>query len=123
MRLQLFQTLSRDATSCACACQSSALPDPCCRPCPAAQNAMSFEMTPYLLGAKGPAQCIHFTSQPMKVHLVPRAGGPPQVRGGLTAAAWKTHQWVCVPMQAVSTWHPARGVARGMLPAPVCIQQ
>lgn len=53
---------------------------PCHNPALAAQNAMSFEMTPYLLGAKGPAQCIHFTSQPMKVHLVPRAGGPPQVR-------------------------------------------
>jgi hypothetical protein len=45
-----------------------------------AQNAMSFDMGPYLLGRKGPAQCIHFTRQPMKVHLVPRAGGAPQVR-------------------------------------------
>ena len=36
-------------------------------------------MGPYLFGHKGPAQCIHFTEQPMKVHLVPRTGGPSQV--------------------------------------------
>ena len=45
--------------------------------CP--QNALAFDMGPYLFGHKGPAQCIHFTQQPMKVHVVPRAGGTPKV--------------------------------------------
>lgn len=37
-------------------------------------------MPPYLLGFKGPAQCIEFEQKPMKVHVVPRSGAaPPQV--------------------------------------------
>ena len=28
----------------------------------------------YLLGLKGPAQCVNFEDGPMKVHLVPRNG-------------------------------------------------
>ena len=31
---------------------------------------MSFAMAPYLLGFKGPAQCIEFEPKPMKVHVV-----------------------------------------------------
>ena len=36
-------------------------------------------MAPYLLGFKGPAQCIEFEQKPMKVHVVPRSGAKPQV--------------------------------------------
>ena len=36
-------------------------------------------MAPYLFGFKGPAQCIEFEQKPMKVHMVPRSGGAPQV--------------------------------------------
>ena len=36
-------------------------------------------MAPYLLGFKGPAQCIEFEPKPMKVHVVPRSGAEPQV--------------------------------------------
>ena len=36
-------------------------------------------MAPYLLGFKGPAQCIEFEQKPMKVHVVPRSGAAPQV--------------------------------------------
>ena len=36
-------------------------------------------MAPYLLGFKGPAQCIEFEQKPMKVHMVPRSGASPQV--------------------------------------------
>ena len=43
------------------------------------QHALSFAMGPYLLGFKGPAQCIEFEQKPMKVHVVPRSGGKPQV--------------------------------------------
>ena len=47
------------------------------------QHALSFDMPPYLLGFKGPAQCIEFEQKPMKVHLVPRSGAaPPQVSPG-----------------------------------------
>jgi hypothetical protein len=38
------------------------------------QNDMDFDMLPYLGGMKGPAQCIKFTTTPMKVHIVPRSG-------------------------------------------------
>ena len=31
----------------------------------------------YLLGLRGPAQCVNFDDGPMKVHLVPRDGGKP----------------------------------------------
>lgn len=43
------------------------------------QHALSFDMGPYLFGFKGPAQCIEFEQKPMKVHMVPRSGGAPQV--------------------------------------------
>lgn len=33
----------------------------------------------YLLGLRGPAQCVNFDDGPMKVHLVPRNGGKPMV--------------------------------------------
>ena len=36
-------------------------------------------MAPYLLGFKGPAQCIEFEPKPMKVHVVPRSGAEPKV--------------------------------------------
>lgn len=41
------------------------------------QNDMDFDMLPYLGGLKGPAQCIKFSTNPMKVHVIPRDG-----RGG-----------------------------------------
>ncbi|KAL3146000.1 hypothetical protein ABBQ38_015360 [Trebouxia sp. C0009 RCD-2024] len=43
------------------------------------QNDMSFKMGQYLLGLRGPAQCVNFDEGPMKVHLVPRHGGKPMV--------------------------------------------
>ncbi len=39
------------------------------------QNDLNFNMLAYLLGLKGPAQCISFGTNPMKVHVVPRNGG------------------------------------------------
>ena len=33
----------------------------------------------YLLGLKGPAQCVNFDDGPMKIHLIPRKGGKPIV--------------------------------------------
>ena len=33
----------------------------------------------YLLGLKGPAQCVKFDDGPMKIHLVPRNGDKPMV--------------------------------------------
>ncbi|KAL0046710.1 hypothetical protein WJX82_008018 [Trebouxia sp. C0006] len=47
------------------------------------QNAMSFKMGQYLLGLKGPAQCVNFEDGPMKVHLVPRNGDKPIVIDGV----------------------------------------
>ncbi len=47
--------------------------------CAVMQHALSFDMAPYLFGFKGPAQCIEFEPKPMKVHMVPRSGGTPQV--------------------------------------------
>ena len=42
---------------------------------------MTFDMPPYLLGAKGPAQCVEIQAgKPMRIYLVPRNGAPPQVR-------------------------------------------
>ncbi|KAL3155783.1 hypothetical protein ABBQ32_012798 [Trebouxia sp. C0010 RCD-2024] len=43
------------------------------------QNALSFKMSQYLLGLRGPAQCVNFDEGPMKVHVVPRHGGKPMV--------------------------------------------
>ena len=58
---------------------------------PLVQHALAFDMPPYLLGHKGPAQCIHFTEAPMKVHLVPRAGGTPQVSTPVTLDAFPAY--------------------------------
>ncbi len=49
------------------------------------QHALSFDMAPYLFGFKGPAQCIEFEQKPMKVHMVPRSGGAPQVSLSLSS--------------------------------------
>ncbi len=43
------------------------------------QNDLKFNMLAYLLGLKGPAQCISFGPNPMKVHVVPRDGGTHKV--------------------------------------------
>ncbi|KAK9800351.1 hypothetical protein WJX73_008195 [Symbiochloris irregularis] len=44
------------------------------------QNAMSMDMASYILGLKGPAQCVEvLAEQPMNVHIVPRDGSPAQV--------------------------------------------
>ena len=41
---------------------------------------MSMDMASYILGLKGPAQCVEvLAEQPMKVHIVPRDGSSPQV--------------------------------------------
>jgi len=46
-----------------------------------AQHPTSFTMWKYLLGFAGPAQCVELVAnQPMKIHMVPRAGGPAQAR-------------------------------------------
>ncbi|KAK9823367.1 hypothetical protein WJX72_002263 [[Myrmecia] bisecta] len=43
------------------------------------QNSCSFAMVPYLLGIKGPAQCVELTDAPMKIFLVPRDASKPKV--------------------------------------------
>lgn len=44
------------------------------------QNAIHFDILPYILGAKGPAQCVEIDAEePMKVYLVPRQGGETRV--------------------------------------------
>ncbi|BDA50633.1 Apocarotenoid-15,15'-oxygenase [Coccomyxa sp. Obi] len=43
------------------------------------QNDLKFNMPAYLLGLKGPAQCINFGPNPMKVHVVSRCGGTHKV--------------------------------------------
>ena len=46
----------------------------------------------YLLGLKGPAQCVNFDEGPMKVHLIPRNGGKPIV---------SLHPYLLCPLSAI----------------------
>ncbi|MFK8184901.1 MAG: carotenoid oxygenase family protein [Phormidesmis sp.] len=39
------------------------------------ENALSFEMMPYLLGKQSPADCLKLLSNPTKVHVIPRPDG------------------------------------------------
>ena len=39
------------------------------------ENALSFEILPYLLGRKSPADCLKLLSKPTKVHVIPRPDG------------------------------------------------
>ena len=40
---------------------------------------LAFDNASYVLGFKGPGQCIEFQDQPMNIFLQPRSGGPAQV--------------------------------------------
>ena len=44
------------------------------------QSPTSFDMIPFLLGMKGPAQCVEMTTGPLRINIVPRDGRPPMVR-------------------------------------------
>ena len=44
-----------------------------------AKRCLGLPQGQYLLGLKGPAQCVNFDEGPMKVHLIPRNGGKPIV--------------------------------------------
>lgn len=39
------------------------------------ENALSFEILPYLLGQKAPADCLKLLNKPTKVHVIPRPDG------------------------------------------------
>ncbi len=39
------------------------------------ENALSFDIAPYLLGQKSPADCLKLRPKPTKVHLIPRPNG------------------------------------------------
>ena len=40
---------------------------------------LAFDNTSYILGFKGPGQCVEFEDKPMQIYLQPRSGGPAQV--------------------------------------------
>ena len=39
------------------------------------QSPTAFDMMPYLLGLKGPAQCVDLSADPLRINVVPRDGG------------------------------------------------
>ena len=45
-----------------------------------AQSPTSFDMLPFMLGTKGPAQCVDMRAGPLRVNVVPRDGRNPVVR-------------------------------------------
>ena len=58
---------------------------------------MHFDMPPYLLGVKGPAQCVEIQpDSPMRIYLVPRDGSEPQVPTSPTACRHLVNCMSCV---------------------------
>lgn len=52
----------------------------------AVQSPTAFDMMPYILGQKGPAQCVDLSDGPLRLNLVPRDGGEPLVSPRLSQA-------------------------------------
>ena len=43
------------------------------------QSPTTFDMMPFLLGLKGPAQCVDMSAAPLRVNIFPRDGSQPVV--------------------------------------------
>ena len=57
------------------------------------ENALSFELLPYLLGRKSPADCLKLLSKPTKVHVIPRPDGK---RANRQPVVLETEQWFSI---------------------------
>ena len=57
------------------------------------ENALSFDVWPFLLGKKSPADCLKLLKQPTRVHLIPRPDGNQAKRPPLVM---ETAQWFSI---------------------------
>jgi all-trans-8'-apo-beta-carotenal 15,15'-oxygenase len=57
------------------------------------ENALSFDVLPYLLGQKSPADCLKLLPRPTKVHLIPRPDGKKANEAPLVL---ETQQWFSI---------------------------
>ncbi|MGC1309669.1 MAG: carotenoid oxygenase family protein [Phormidesmis sp.] len=57
------------------------------------ENALSFDVFPFLLGQKSPADCLKLLPKPTKVHLIPRPDGKMANAGPLVL---ETEQWFSI---------------------------
>ena len=57
-----------------CQAEPAAADSPVC-----VQSPTAFDMMPYLLGMKGPAQCVDLSDDDLRVNVFPRDGGQPIV--------------------------------------------
>ena len=57
------------------------------------ENALSFNMLPYLLGRKSPAECLKLLAKPTKVHVIPRPDGE---KANAQPFVLETEQWFSI---------------------------
>jgi len=57
------------------------------------ENALSFDVMPFLLGQKSPADCLKLLPKPTKVHLIPRPDG---AMAGVGPLVLETDQWFSI---------------------------
>ena len=57
------------------------------------ENALRFDVTPFLLGIKSPADCLKLMAKPTKVHLIPRPDGD---RSNEPPLVLETSQWFSI---------------------------
>jgi all-trans-8'-apo-beta-carotenal 15,15'-oxygenase len=57
------------------------------------ENALSFNIAPYLLGYQSPADCLQLLPKPTKVHLIPRPDGD---KAGADPLVLTTQQWFSI---------------------------
>ena len=63
------------------------------------ENALSFDITPYLLGQKSPADCLKLLPKPTKVHLIPR---PDSTMANREPLVLETQQWFSIHQACAS---------------------
>ena len=57
------------------------------------ENALRFEVAPFLLGIQSPADCLELVAQPTKVHLIPRPDGE---KADAQPVVLDTEQWFSI---------------------------
>ncbi|NJM98249.1 MAG: lignostilbene-alpha,beta-dioxygenase [Phormidesmis sp. RL_2_1] len=63
------------------------------------ENALSFDVFPYLMGQKSPAECLKLLPKPTKVHLIPRPDGDMAKAKPLVM---ETEQWFSIHQACAS---------------------
>lgn len=63
------------------------------------ENALSFDITPFLLGKKSPADCLNLLPKPTKVHLIPRPDG---AMASTEPTVLETEQWFSIHQACAS---------------------